>query len=99
MNNMDVDDGAPGSQSLSQSQSQYRPEKLNAILARAREEDKNKIRKNAVSIPQSSLGTYTVAPKNNAGLAKMNASVDNDVERRKKNAERLRSLTRKVAGK
>ncbi|KAJ3886566.1 transcription factor iws1 [Lentinula edodes] len=99
MNNMDVDDGAPGSQSLSQSQSQYRPEKLNAILARAREEDKNRIRKNAVSIPQSSLGTYTVAPKNNAGLAKMNASVDNDVERRKKNAERLRSLTRKVAGK
>ncbi|KAJ3861616.1 transcription factor iws1 [Lentinula novae-zelandiae] len=99
MNNMDVDDGPPGSQSLSQSQSQYRPEKLNAILARAREEDKNRIRKNAVSIPQSSLGTYTVAPKNNAGLAKMNASVDNDVERRKKNAERLRSLTRKVAGK
>ncbi|KAJ4467200.1 hypothetical protein C8J55DRAFT_544379 [Lentinula edodes] len=99
MNNMDVDDGAPGSQSLSQSQSQYRPEKLNAILARAREEDKNRIRKNAVSIPQSSLGTYTVAPKNNAGLAKMNVSVDNDVERRKKNAERLRSLTRKVAGK
>ncbi|KAJ3813700.1 transcription factor iws1, partial [Lentinula lateritia] len=99
MNHMDVDDGAPGLQSLSQSQSQYRPEKLNAILARAREEDKNKIRKNAVSIPQSSLGTYTVAPKNNAGLAKMNVSVDNDVERRKKNAERLRSLTRKVAGK
>lgn len=97
MNNMDVDDGPPGSQSLTQSQ--YRPEKLNAILARAREEDKNRIRKNAVSIPQSSLGTYTVAPKNNAGLAKMNASVDNDVERRKKNAERLRSLTRKVAGK
>ncbi|KAJ4477456.1 transcription factor iws1 [Lentinula aciculospora] len=99
--NMDVDDVGPGSHSNSQgqSQSQYRPEKLNAILARAREEDKNRIRKNAVSIPQSSLGTYTVAPRNNAGLAKMNVSVDNDVERRKKNAERLKSLTRKVVGK
>ncbi|KAJ3762789.1 transcription factor iws1 [Lentinula raphanica] len=74
-------------------------DKLNAILARAREEDKRRIRKNAVSIPQSSIGTYTVAPRNNAGLSKVNASVDNDVERRKKNAERLRSLTRKVAGK
>ncbi|KAJ3711967.1 hypothetical protein C8R42DRAFT_687832 [Lentinula raphanica] len=102
VNSMDVDDamggagGAPGPQSQ---QSQYRPEKLNAILARAREEDKRRIRKNAVSIPQSSIGTYTVAPRNNAGLSKVNASVDNDVERRKKNAERLRSLTRKVAGK
>ncbi|KAJ3714601.1 transcription factor iws1 [Lentinula guzmanii] len=102
VNSMDIDDamgGMSGLQSQMQSQSQYRPEKLNAILARAREEDKKRIRKNAVSIPQSSIGTYTVAPRNNAGLAKVNASVDNDVERRKKNAERLRSLTRKVAGK
>ncbi|KIK66684.1 hypothetical protein GYMLUDRAFT_37824 [Collybiopsis luxurians FD-317 M1] len=92
MNHMDVDDG-------SGSQSQYRPEKLSAIMAKAREEDKHRVRKNAVSIPTASLGTYTVAPRNNAGLQKMNASVDNDIERRRKNAERMRSLTRKVAGK
>ncbi|KAF9073386.1 hypothetical protein BDP27DRAFT_1318814 [Rhodocollybia butyracea] len=84
VNSMDVDND-----SQTQSQSQYRPERLNAILARAREEDKHR----------SSIGTYTIAPRNNAGLSKTNPSVDNDIERRKKNAERLRSLTRKVTGK
>ncbi|KAK7463478.1 Transcription factor iws1 [Stygiomarasmius scandens] len=78
----------------------HRPEKLNAILARAREEDKNRVRKNAVMIPQASLGTYTVAPSMNAGVMRNQGrtSVDQDVERRRKNAERLRSLTRKVKG-
>ncbi|THV07296.1 hypothetical protein K435DRAFT_772653 [Dendrothele bispora CBS 962.96] len=77
-----------------------RPEKLNAILARAKEEDKNRVRKNAVMIPQASLGTYTVAPSMNAGVLRNQGrtSVDQDVERRRKNAERLRSLTRKVKG-
>ncbi|KAF9446595.1 hypothetical protein P691DRAFT_803644, partial [Macrolepiota fuliginosa MF-IS2] len=71
-------------------------ERLNAILARAREEDKNRVRKNAVMIPQSQLGTYTIAPRSSAGFARTNMSVDVDIERRRKNAERLRSLTRKV---
>jgi transcription factor SPN1 len=72
-------------------------ERLNAILARAREEDKNRVRKNAVMIPNSQLGTYTIAPRSNIGVSRAsNMSVDVDVERRRKNAERLRSLTRKV---
>ena len=74
-------------------------ERLNAILARARESDKNRVRKNAVAIPQRELGSYTVAPRANAGLAKNNAPVDVDIQRRKQNAERLKSLTRKMSSK
>lgn len=74
-------------------------ERLNAILARAKETDKNRVRKNAVMIPQRELGSYTVAPQSNAGFMRPNASVDVDIERRKKNAERLRSLTRKITSK
>jgi transcription factor SPN1 len=74
-------------------------EKLNAILARAREADKNRVRKNAVSIPTRELGTYTVAPRMNANLMSQNTSVDADVERRRRNAERMRLLTRKVTTK
>ncbi|KAF5357551.1 hypothetical protein D9757_012348 [Collybiopsis confluens] len=75
---------SPGGGGGSQMHSQYRPEKLSSILAKAREEDKRRVRKNAVTIPTSSLGTYTFAPRNNAGMQKMNASVDNDVERRRR---------------
>jgi transcription factor SPN1 len=71
-------------------------ERLNAILARAKEADKNRVRKNAVAIPQRELGNYTVAPRTNAGMSRSNQSVDVDIERRRKNAERMRSLTRKV---
>lgn len=74
-------------------------ERLNAILARAREGDKNRVRKNAVAIPTRELGSYTVAPSINAGVMRDNKSVDIDIERRKKNAERLRQLTRKVTTK
>lgn len=74
-------------------------ERLNAILARARESDKHRVRKNAVSIPSRELGSYTVAPQSNAGIMKSNKSVDVDVERRKKNAERMRLLTRKISTK
>ena len=74
-------------------------ERLNAILARARESDKNRVRKNAVQIPQSQLGSYTVAPRSNAGLARSNVPVDVDIQRRKQNAERLKSLTRKMTAK
>jgi len=70
-------------------------ERLNAILARAKESEKRRVRKNAVMIPQRELGTYTVAPK--TGLTRGNTSVDMDIERRRKNAERLRNLTRKVS--
>lgn len=74
-------------------------ERLNAILARARESDKNRVRKNAVQIPQSQLGSYTVAPRSNAGLARSNVPVDVDIQRRKQNAERLKSLTKKMTAK
>jgi transcription factor SPN1 len=71
-------------------------EKLHSILARAKENEKGRVRTNAVMIPQRELGSYTVAPKVNAGIGRANISVDADIERRRKNAERLRSLTRKV---
>ncbi len=71
-------------------------ERLNVILARAKEGERNRVRKNAVMIPQRELGSYTVAPRSNAGVLKNNVSVDMDIERRKRNAERLKSLTRKM---
>ncbi|EIN09708.1 hypothetical protein PUNSTDRAFT_125809 [Punctularia strigosozonata HHB-11173 SS5] len=74
-------------------------ERLGKILERAKESEKGRVRKNAVSIPQRELGTYTVAPQSSvmsAGKANVEASVRMDNERRMKNAERLRSLTRKM---
>lgn len=72
-------------------------EKLNAILARAKEGEKGRVKRNAVMIPQRELGSYTVAPGMNGGvgLGRGSVSVDVDVERRRRNAERIRSLTRK----
>lgn len=72
-------------------------ERLNAILARAKEQDKSRVRRNAVAIPLREMGSYTVAPAANAGIMRQNVSVDVDIERRKKNADRLKSLTRKIA--
>ncbi|EAU85354.1 transcription factor iws1 [Coprinopsis cinerea okayama7 len=74
-------------------------ERLNSILARAKEGEKNRVRKNAVMIPQRELGNYTVAPKATVNLGRTNASVEEDIQRRRKNAERLRHLTRKVTTK
>ncbi|KAF7374787.1 Transcription factor iws1 [Mycena sanguinolenta] len=74
-------------------------ERFNAIMAKGRAQDKDRIRKNAVSIPRRELPSYTVAPSANAGMLRANTSVDADIERRKKNAERIRSLTRKVTAK
>ncbi len=72
-------------------------ERLNAIMARAKAtNDRTRARKNAVMIPQPELASYTVAPRENMGILRINASVDMDIERRRKNAERLRGLTRKV---
>lgn len=72
-------------------------ERLNAILARAKEGEKNRIRKNAVMIPQRELGNYTVAPRDNAGV--MRKTVESDTARRKLNADRMRSLSRKISTK
>ncbi|KAJ7761901.1 transcription factor iws1 [Mycena maculata] len=71
-------------------------ERFNAIMAKGRLLDKDRVRKNAVAIPRSELRNYTVAPNMNAGINRTNVSVDVDIERRKKNAERIRNLTRKV---
>ncbi|KAH9964358.1 hypothetical protein BGW80DRAFT_1347926 [Lactifluus volemus] len=71
-------------------------ERLNVILARAKEGERNRVRKNAVMIPQRELGSYTVAPRSNSGVLKNNVSVDMDIERRRRNADRLKSLTRKM---
>ncbi len=74
-------------------------EKLNAILARARESDKNRVRKNAVAIPTRELGSYTVAPVSSASAMRNNRSVEFDTERRKVAAERMRKITRKATAK
>lgn len=71
-------------------------ENLNAILARARESERGRVRKNAVTIPQQELGNYTVAPKANSGILRNSISVDVDIERRKKTSEWMRTLTRKL---
>jgi len=71
-------------------------DRFNAIMAKGRLLDKDRVRKNAVAIPRSELRNYTVAPNANAGISRTNVSVDVDIERRKKNAERIRNLTRKV---
>ena len=87
----------------------HRPsERLNVILARMKESDKGRVRKNAVMIPQRELGNYTVAPRASAGLmmggggpgggaggggrGMGSASVENDIERRRRTAERLSPL-------
>lgn len=76
-------------------------ERLGAIMARAKEAEKGRVRKNAVMIPQREMGSYTVAPKVSGGIMRTNAnaSVDADIQRRRNNAERLRMLTRKVTQK
>ncbi|QRV90148.1 TFIIS helical bundle-like domain protein [Ceratobasidium sp. AG-Ba] len=72
-----------------------RPEKLSKLLERAAINSGNgRGRKNAVRIPESAIGRYTVAPK--AGGGPIVASVAADVERRKMNQERLRRMQRKL---
>ncbi|ESK87250.1 transcription factor iws1 [Moniliophthora roreri MCA 2997] len=81
-------------------ETQGQRDRLQAILARAKAADANRVKRNTVSIPQPSLGTYTVAPSAMRGVASSQGGqfVREDVERRRKNAERLRMLTRKVQG-
>ncbi|KAG6900615.1 hypothetical protein C0993_007838 [Termitomyces sp. T159_Od127] len=75
-------------------------EKLNAIMARAKENEKNRVRKNAVTIPQRELGNYTVAPRHNAGLGagRGSVSIDEDVERRRRQMDRLRQFNKRSVG-
>lgn len=73
--------------------------RLNTILAKMREDDKHRVRKNAVQIPDSQIGTYLVAPRDSLNSSKSSASVVNDSERRRRAAERMRSFMRKAPGK
>ncbi|KAF7316745.1 TFIIS N-terminal domain-containing protein [Mycena chlorophos] len=75
------------------------PQNYNAIMAARRDTEKDRGRKNVVSIPRSELRSYTVAPDARAGMMRSNAMVDGDIERRRRNAEKIRSLTRKVTNK
>ncbi|TFL04096.1 hypothetical protein BDV98DRAFT_525920 [Pterulicium gracile] len=74
-------------------------EKLHSIMARAKETDKNRIKKNAVSIPIPEHRSYSVAPRRGVVGGGDSQSVAADGERRRRNADRLRSLARKVAPK
>jgi len=69
-----------------------RQEKLNTILARAKAANQDRVRKNAVSIPQRELGSYTVAPRSDANTMRNNTSIEVDIERRKRNADRIRKI-------
>lgn len=75
---------------------QPRTEKLNVLLARAAADAPQRARKNAVRIPESALGRYTVAPKSGPGVVAGGASVQADVERRKHNQDRIRTMQRKL---
>lgn len=79
---------------VAEAESNIRPEKLSKLLERAALTAGGRGRKNAVRIPESAIGRYTVAPK--AGGAVVQASVAADVERRKMNQERLRRMQRKL---
>jgi len=69
--------------------------RLQTIMENAKSSNR-RTRANAVEIPVGTLGDYTVAPSASAGMGRQNASITQDVERRKKHAERLRGLTKKV---
>ncbi|CAE6431606.1 unnamed protein product, partial [Rhizoctonia solani] len=71
-----------------------RTEKLNKLLERAALTNNGRGRKNAVRIPESAIGRYTVAPK--SGNAGVSANVAADVERRKANQERMKRMQRKL---
>ncbi|KAG8857613.1 Transcription factor iws1 [Tulasnella sp. 330] len=75
-----------------------KPPKLSAILAKVSADDKQRIRKNAVRIPERDFGTYTVAPRPNmplAGPGAVNSQVE--IEKRRVNQDRLRKMQRKLA--
>ncbi|KAF9052473.1 transcription factor iws1 [Hymenopellis radicata] len=69
-------------------------EKLHSILARAKEQEKFRVRKNAVMVPQRDLGNFTVAPRSNL---RPNSTIDGDSERRRNNNARLKSLKSRLS--
>ena len=71
-------------------------EKLAHILQRGREADKLRVRRNAVTIPERSMGTYTIAPKSAPVDNEADRAVRADVERRRRNKDMLRRMTRKL---
>ncbi|KAG8998186.1 Transcription factor iws1 [Tulasnella sp. JGI-2019a] len=80
------------------SQQPSKPPKLSTILARVSADDKQRIRKNAVRIPERDFGTYTVAPRPNlplTGPGAVNSQVE--IEKRRVQQDRLRKMTRKLA--
>lgn len=81
------DDGAP----------QVPRERLNAILARAKESEKGRVKKNAVMIPSTQIGTYSVAPRPSA--AGLKPALANDIDRRRRAAERMRNMMKKGTAK
>jgi len=68
----------------------HRP-KLHEILKRAENESKH----SRARLPQSTIGSYQVAPRS----AMKNPSVEAELERRRRNAERMRAMTRHMKGK
>lgn len=80
-------------------QKAQQPARLNAILAKMREEDARRVRRNAVQIPIPVMKTFTVAPRESLSMQKSNASVVNDIERRRRAQERMRSMMRKMSSK
>ncbi|KAF8920380.1 hypothetical protein CPB85DRAFT_1429180 [Mucidula mucida] len=69
-------------------------EKLHSILARAKEQEKFRVRKNAVMVPQRDLGNFTVAPRSNL---RPNLTIDGDSERRRNNNARLKNLKSRLS--
>jgi transcription factor SPN1 len=65
--------------------------RLHEILRRAEVERKY----NRARLPQSSIGTYQVAPRSST----KNPNIEADLERRRRNAERMRAMTRHLKNK
>ncbi|KIY69105.1 transcription factor iws1 [Cylindrobasidium torrendii FP15055 ss-10] len=69
---------------------------LSQIMARAKQDDKNRTRKNAASIPYADVRTYTVAP---VPSLRRDATIDNDSARRRNNNARLKTLKSRISQK
>ncbi|KAG8995654.1 Transcription factor iws1 [Tulasnella sp. 427] len=77
--------------------SQSQPKKLGAILAKAREEEANRVRRNAVRIPERDFSTFTVAPSSRLPIAGPGGMAQAELERKKAADDRLRKMQRKLA--
>lgn len=66
--------------------------KMHELLKKAESESKQFTR---ARMPQSSIGSYVVAPRS----VTKNPNIEAEMERRRKNAERLRAMTKHIKGK